>query len=335
MRDLSLIKFYIPNDLDTISMESAKSKVIENGGIIREDITNDLWYIVANKSNSNDARFTKAKDLGVIILDEQQFLKMLENEQPKDDSSSFDEEYEPVEDERPKFEDFDEEYEPDDVWTHLDGFFDGEHHEDEYTERKDCDERGYDNPPFKNAKIFSWQKSSDIPLNEILETSFNCNTPMIYKVFLENDGIVPEKNNKEIIVVVAGVNSVWNEKDLLHSHYDSILQHLHKIVNKIDLYIHPTFIEEWDDNFDPMFIKNDVNQLNPSIYTWKDPRDIPLPSILKTALINDSRKIYKLETSGEEIKIVVGAKNIIDAKRFLSKQYKSLKISEWPFKKIH
>ena len=78
MADLSLIKFCISDDLDTLSVENAKSKVIENGGIIREDITNDLWYYVTNKSNANDAHFTKAKDLGVIFLDEQQFLKMLE-----------------------------------------------------------------------------------------------------------------------------------------------------------------------------------------------------------------------------------------------------------------
>jgi len=78
MADLSLIKFCISDDLNTISVESAKSKVIENGGIIREDITNDLWYYVTNNSNSNNARFTKAKDLGVIFLDEHQFLKMLE-----------------------------------------------------------------------------------------------------------------------------------------------------------------------------------------------------------------------------------------------------------------
>jgi len=78
MADLSLIKFCISDDLDTISLETAKSKVLENGGIIREDITNDLWYYVTNKTNSNNARFNKAKDLGVIFLDEQQFLKMLE-----------------------------------------------------------------------------------------------------------------------------------------------------------------------------------------------------------------------------------------------------------------
>ncbi|MBY9019031.1 MAG: hypothetical protein KGD66_09405 [Candidatus Lokiarchaeota archaeon] len=78
MADLSLIKFCISDDLDTISVENAKSKVIESGGIIREDITNDLWYYVTNKSNPKNARFAKAKDLGVIFLDEPQFLKMLE-----------------------------------------------------------------------------------------------------------------------------------------------------------------------------------------------------------------------------------------------------------------
>ncbi|MHA1670259.1 MAG: BRCT domain-containing protein [Promethearchaeota archaeon] len=78
MADLSLIKFCISDDLDNISVETAKSKVIENGGIIREDITNDLWYYVTNKSNANNEQFNKAKDLGVIFLDEHQFLEMLE-----------------------------------------------------------------------------------------------------------------------------------------------------------------------------------------------------------------------------------------------------------------
>ncbi len=83
MADLSLIKFYFSGDLNLISTQEAKKKVIENGGIIREEISNDLWYFVTNNPNSKRPEFKKAKNLGVLFINENEFLKMLKKEKKK------------------------------------------------------------------------------------------------------------------------------------------------------------------------------------------------------------------------------------------------------------
>ena len=77
MADLSLIKFYFSGNLNSISISEAKKEVIEKGGIVREEISNDLWYLVTNNPNSKQPEVEKAKDLGVLFIDENEFLKML------------------------------------------------------------------------------------------------------------------------------------------------------------------------------------------------------------------------------------------------------------------
>ena len=79
MADLSLMKFYISDDLRTIDREEAKEIVKKNGGIIRETITNDVWYFVTNNSKANNKEFQHAKDLGVLFISEPDFLKMLKD----------------------------------------------------------------------------------------------------------------------------------------------------------------------------------------------------------------------------------------------------------------
>lgn len=78
MADLSLIKFYFAGNLSSMSTQEAKSKVIAKGGIIREEISNDLWYLVTNNPNLKDPVLKKARDLGVVFIDEKDFLTMLE-----------------------------------------------------------------------------------------------------------------------------------------------------------------------------------------------------------------------------------------------------------------
>ena len=78
MADLSLIKFYISSDLNNLELEEAKEMVKMKGGIIRDKITNDLWYFVTNNSNSKNDEIQHAKDLGVILISEVELLKMLE-----------------------------------------------------------------------------------------------------------------------------------------------------------------------------------------------------------------------------------------------------------------
>jgi NAD-dependent DNA ligase len=77
MADLSLMKFYISNNLKTMDREEAVEMVKKKGGIIRETITNDVWYFVTNNSKENKKEIQHAKDLGVLFISEPDFLQML------------------------------------------------------------------------------------------------------------------------------------------------------------------------------------------------------------------------------------------------------------------
>ena len=77
MADLSLIKFYFSSDLKTMDKEEAKRMVAEKGGIVREEVSTDLWYLVTNDSKSETKNYNKARKLGVTFIDETEFLKML------------------------------------------------------------------------------------------------------------------------------------------------------------------------------------------------------------------------------------------------------------------
>lgn len=57
--------------------EEAKKKVIEKGGIVREEISTDLWYLVTNNSKGETKDCAKARKLGVTFIDETEFLEML------------------------------------------------------------------------------------------------------------------------------------------------------------------------------------------------------------------------------------------------------------------
>jgi len=73
-----LIKFYFSNDLKKIDRDEAKKRVLKNGGLIREEISNDLWYLVTSNPNTNSKKFEKARNLGVTFINELDFLKMIE-----------------------------------------------------------------------------------------------------------------------------------------------------------------------------------------------------------------------------------------------------------------
>lgn len=61
-----------------MNKEEAKLKVIEKGGVIRDSISNDLWYLVTNDSKCETKNFNEARKLGVTFIDELEFLKMVE-----------------------------------------------------------------------------------------------------------------------------------------------------------------------------------------------------------------------------------------------------------------
>ena len=56
-----------------MSVEEAKKRVIENGGIVRDKIVNDLWYLVSNKPDPKNEEIKRAKDLGVLFINEKEF----------------------------------------------------------------------------------------------------------------------------------------------------------------------------------------------------------------------------------------------------------------------
>ena len=73
-----MIKFYFSKDLQKINRDEAKKRVLENGGIIKEEISNDLWYLVTSNPDASSKRFEKARNLGVTFIDELDFLKMID-----------------------------------------------------------------------------------------------------------------------------------------------------------------------------------------------------------------------------------------------------------------
>jgi len=73
-----LIKFYFSEDLKKINRDEAKKRVLENGGLIREEISNDLWYFVTSNPNASSEKFKRARNLGVTFLGELDFLKMID-----------------------------------------------------------------------------------------------------------------------------------------------------------------------------------------------------------------------------------------------------------------
>ena len=76
------MKFYFSDDLKQIDRDETIKRVLKMGGVIREEITNDLWYLVTSDPNQNSKKFERAKNLGVTFIDELDFMKMIENEIP-------------------------------------------------------------------------------------------------------------------------------------------------------------------------------------------------------------------------------------------------------------
>ena len=60
-----------------MAKEEAKRRVTEKGGIVREEVSPDLWYLVTNNSKSETKDCAKARKLGVTFINETEFLDML------------------------------------------------------------------------------------------------------------------------------------------------------------------------------------------------------------------------------------------------------------------
>jgi len=72
---LSGKSFVLTGTLSTMPREDAKKKIIENGGSVSSAVSANTSYVVAG--DKPGSKYTDAKKLGVKILSEQEFLKML------------------------------------------------------------------------------------------------------------------------------------------------------------------------------------------------------------------------------------------------------------------
>ena len=67
--------FVITGSLESMSREEAKEKIRERGGDASESVSKKTSYLVAGSEPGS--KYEKAQKLGVTIIDEQEFLKMV------------------------------------------------------------------------------------------------------------------------------------------------------------------------------------------------------------------------------------------------------------------
>ena len=67
--------FVLTGTLQSLSREEAVSKIREVGGIVSSSVSKNTAFLLAGESAGS--KFDKAKELGIAILNEKQFLEML------------------------------------------------------------------------------------------------------------------------------------------------------------------------------------------------------------------------------------------------------------------
>ena len=67
--------FVITGALDSMSREEAKNKILNQGGKFQETISSKTNYLITGKNPGS--KYEKAKNLGVKVISEKDFLKML------------------------------------------------------------------------------------------------------------------------------------------------------------------------------------------------------------------------------------------------------------------
>ena len=74
---LSGKSFCFTGELVTMKRNDAEQLVKKNGGTTKSSVTKDLSYLVTNDTQSGSSKNKKAQQFGIAIIDEKQFLSLL------------------------------------------------------------------------------------------------------------------------------------------------------------------------------------------------------------------------------------------------------------------
>jgi DNA ligase (NAD+) len=72
------LSFVLTGELDTISRDMAKDKIRALGGDISESVSQKTSYVIVGKNPGS--KYDKAKKLGIKIIDEEAFLKLIKDQ---------------------------------------------------------------------------------------------------------------------------------------------------------------------------------------------------------------------------------------------------------------
>lgn len=68
--------FCFTGELDFMTREIAKNKVISSGGTVTDFVSKNVTFLVTNNPVLRTAKHLKAIDLGVKIIDEKKFIAL-------------------------------------------------------------------------------------------------------------------------------------------------------------------------------------------------------------------------------------------------------------------
>ena len=71
------VSFCFTGELKEIKRKEAEAKVVELGGSAKSSVVKGLSYLVTNDPGSGSSKNKKAQELGVKIIDEKAFLKLI------------------------------------------------------------------------------------------------------------------------------------------------------------------------------------------------------------------------------------------------------------------
>ena len=67
--------FVVTGSLESLTREQAQDRIRELGGDVSSSVSKETDYVVAGSSPGS--KYDKAKELGIKIIDEKEFLKMI------------------------------------------------------------------------------------------------------------------------------------------------------------------------------------------------------------------------------------------------------------------